>query len=105
MLIRDGYKCKVQELVPEVACLGRLSGHELLPRGRGGSIVNPANILMSCIGHQNWIRSHPEDAHARGLLFHAWEKPDWSRANDPPVEPAAESDEMAALESAADQVF
>ena len=82
VLMRDGYKCKVRELVPEVPCFDRLTGHELLPRGRGGSITNPANIVISCIGHQNWIHTHPEESHRRGLLKHAWEAPELSREND-----------------------
>lgn len=82
VLFRDGYGCKGRELVPEVPCFDRLTGHELLSRGRGGSITNPKNIIICCIGHQNWIHAHPEEAHRRGLLKHAWEAPELARPND-----------------------
>lgn len=82
VLMRDGYRCKVRDYLPDVFCLGRLTGHELLSRGRGGSIINPANIVAACERHNGYLHDNPEKAHALGLLKHAWEAPELSRAND-----------------------
>jgi hypothetical protein len=48
--------------------------HEVLPRGRGGSITDPANVLPAC-AHCNDAASneHIGEAQVRGLLKHSWD--------------------------------
>lgn len=50
------------------------SPHEPHTRGRGGSIVDPENIVMLCWFH-NWQISAEEPvwAYELGLLKHSWE--------------------------------
>ena len=55
-------------------CYGPIHGHEILTRGRGGSITDPANIVLLCDRHNEWASSHPEDAHRLGLVRHSWER-------------------------------
>ena len=54
-------------------CYGPINGHEILTRGRGGSITDPSNILLLCDRHNEWCSSHSDDAHRLGLLKHNWE--------------------------------
>ena len=49
-------------------CYGPVNGHEILPRGRGGSIVDPFNIVLLCNRHNEWASSNPVDATKLGLL-------------------------------------
>lgn len=68
-----GPVCEARELVPDVACAGPLDAHEVLTRGRGGSIVDPANIILVCRFHHSWIDDHPAEAAALGLVRHSWD--------------------------------
>jgi hypothetical protein len=43
--------------------------HEILPRGRGGSIKEPTNLLRVCRLCHEWIHEHPADAGVLGLLL------------------------------------
>lgn len=47
-------------------------GHEILTRGRGGSITDRANILMVCRLCHNWITEHPKEATCRGFIVPSW---------------------------------
>lgn len=49
--------------------------HELLTRARGGSIVDPANIVHVCRTCHTWITEHPVDAAKLGLVRWSWEGP------------------------------
>ncbi len=58
----------------EGVCTGQAQdGHEVLTRARGGSITDPANIKILCRRCHDWIGTHPEAAHERGLLKHSWD--------------------------------
>lgn len=39
-----------------------LDCHELRPRGRGGSHLDPENTVSLCRAHHRWITEHPADA-------------------------------------------
>lgn len=47
--------------------------HEVLTRARGGSITDPANILLVCRPCHDWIGSSPVAAAALGLVRWSWE--------------------------------
>lgn len=66
--------CAGAELVPKIACRGALDPHEPLTRARGGSIVDPENLLWLCRSHHDWTHDHPVQAHEVGLLKHSWER-------------------------------
>lgn len=53
-------------------CHGRLTVHEVLPRGRGGSILDPANCMVLCEFHNGWVADHPKEAEALGLSKRRW---------------------------------
>lgn len=57
------------------ACDRRLSQHvhEIKTRARGGSILDPANVLALCSRCHRWVHDHPEAAYDRGLLAHSWD--------------------------------
>ena len=42
--------------------------HEPLTRGRGGSILDPANTVAICRSCHDWIHAHPAAATDLGLL-------------------------------------
>ena len=44
ILERDGYRCR------ECGCAGRLEVHHLIPLERGGSALDPVNLLTLCRG-------------------------------------------------------
>lgn len=51
--------------------------HELLPRGRGGSITDPDNCVPACrTCNDNASNAHIAIAQERGLLRHSWDRPD-----------------------------
>ena len=59
---------------PCVRCGERADdAHEILSRARGGSITDRANIVPLCRKDHDWVTTHPIEAHAEGLLLHAWE--------------------------------
>lgn len=47
--------------------------HELLSRARGGSIVDPRNIVPVCRACHSWITTSPVEAEAEGWALHSWE--------------------------------
>lgn len=49
-------------------CTGEMhDGHEVLTRGRGGSITDPDNILMVCRPCHTYITEHPREADCAGF--------------------------------------
>lgn len=63
---RDQHACQLQAVIG-TACHGPLHGHEILKRSRGGSITDPANIMLACDGHNGWVEDHPMLAEVYGL--------------------------------------
>ena len=53
-------------------------GHEPLTRARGGSITDPANIVMLCAfpdgGCHKWVHEHIAEATKEGWLVSRWAK-------------------------------
>lgn len=49
--------------------------HEILTRARGGSIVDPKNLLHVCRPCHDWITDHPREAAELGLVRWSWEGP------------------------------
>jgi len=51
------------------ACLAEpaVDPHEILPRGRGGSITDPGNVIPLCRPCHTWVTTNPAEAEARGL--------------------------------------
>lgn len=47
--------------------------HEKLTRARGGSIVDPTNVLAVCAQHHRQIHDNPAWATELGLLTPSWE--------------------------------
>jgi signal recognition particle subunit SEC65 len=57
----------------EGRCIERaVDVHEIKTRARGGSIVDPANLLLACRPHHDWAHGHPREAAELGLLAHSW---------------------------------
>jgi len=55
-------------------CTGvAVDAHEVLTRARGGSAVDPENILLVCRACHEWIGAHPKQAKLRGLLRSSWD--------------------------------
>lgn len=46
--------------------------HERLPRGRGGSITDPTNILLVCRSCHDWIGANDREACELELSEHSW---------------------------------
>ena len=51
------------------ACFGEVNGHELVKRSQGGSIIDPANVVPLCNGHNGWIEDKPDTARWMGLVI------------------------------------
>jgi 5-methylcytosine-specific restriction endonuclease McrA len=47
--------------------------HELKSRARGGSIIEPDNLVAVCRGCHNWITTHPKEAQETGWLKNSWD--------------------------------
>lgn len=41
--------------------------HEIVSRARGGSIVDPENVVPLCREHHRWVTEHPLEAEKLGL--------------------------------------
>lgn len=48
-------------------CYGALNGHEIITRGDGGSITDPANIVLLCNHHNEWCDLNKNEAVTRGF--------------------------------------
>lgn len=71
----------VEELISEhpvcearLVCDGHPSVdvHEILSRGRGGSILDRRNCLCLCRPCHSWITEHPEIAQRTGFAMPSW---------------------------------
>lgn len=50
-------------------CQGRaVDGHEKVLRSRGGSIIDRANVLLTCRYCHDAVHHHPSEATARGFM-------------------------------------
>lgn len=67
-VIRRDKVCQARDLVWEVACGGPLDVDEIVPRGRGGDYLDPANCQLLCRNHHRWKHEHPLRATALGFL-------------------------------------
>ena len=47
--------------------------HELKSRARGGSILDPANIVTLCRTCHDRVTQNPREAEAEGWSVHSWE--------------------------------
>jgi len=55
--------------------------HEVKPRGRGGSITNPANVLPACAScNDGASNEHITESQDRRLLLHSWDDESGRRA-------------------------
>lgn len=61
--VNDGYRC----------LRASVHLHERLTRARGGSILDPTNVIAVCWNHHGQIHDNPDWATSRGLLTHSWE--------------------------------
>lgn len=73
----ERYRClhpivKVQKQDRE--CWGVVSGHEILKRSRGGSIIDMSNVVLLCTYHNGWVEDHPYAANQLGLALHNWDQ-------------------------------
>ena len=50
--------------------------HEVISRARGGSILDPANLVALCRQCHSFITQNPLVAHAEGWSKHSWENDD-----------------------------
>ena len=48
--------------------------HEIVSRARGGSILDPKNLVCLCRRCHAWVTTHPQEAEAEG-----WSAPSWER--------------------------
>ena len=65
---RDGYRCRIGPLVPDVPCAGRLSPHHLRKASAGGKF-DLDNLWTACIRHNDWVEDHPAQAGTLGLVI------------------------------------
>lgn len=66
-------RCEALAVLPHV-CSGPMDCHELVSRARGGSIVDPANVVLLCRRIHDFVTTHPAEAHRLGLSLHSWER-------------------------------
>jgi hypothetical protein len=93
---------------------GNVQVHEMVTRGRGGSILDPDNCVALCPPAHSWVTAHPRGAEALGLMLPSWANvmmvegaqwrrhelqqsrasysTPWWRADEPDFEPAAKRD-------------
>lgn len=75
VLERDG-GCVGRELVPSVACSGRLEVHEVAQRSVvPGSHLRPDLAVALCSAHHRWVDGHIAEAREVGLIVDSWEVP------------------------------
>lgn len=82
--VRQG-NCAVREVggftVPP--CMGAMTTHEVWPRGRGGPIDDPRNIVGVCQFHNEWLSQTVEGqafGEVNGLLVRAKDGAAWLAA-------------------------
>lgn len=50
--------------------------HEIVSRARGGSILDPENLVALCRSCHSFITQNPATAHNEGWSKHSWERDD-----------------------------
>jgi hypothetical protein len=60
------------ELVSGCYAFDHVDVHEVLTRGRGGSIYDPDNCVALCRRAHEWVTAHAEAAEALGLILPSW---------------------------------
>lgn len=61
--------CRARWIVPEVACRGEGDVHELVQRSLWpAGYLEPANCILLCRAHHDWIDDHIDEAHDLDLL-------------------------------------
>ncbi|HEY3484295.1 MAG TPA: hypothetical protein VGK49_02875 [Ilumatobacteraceae bacterium] len=75
VLERDGFTCQAREVLPDIACEGRLDVHELVRRSQWseGWLYAP-NCKTVCRAHHEFVTARPEVGHAVGLVIWSWER-------------------------------
>lgn len=61
---RDEGRCRLSE----AQCWGPLAVHHVRPVGQGGDRYDPANGVLLCAGHHNFVHDHPAWARNAGWL-------------------------------------
>lgn len=75
VLERDGYTCQAREVLPDIACSGRLDVHELVRRSQWSEgWLYASNCVAVCRNHHRFVTTHPEVGHAVGLVVWSWER-------------------------------
>jgi hypothetical protein len=74
-----GRSCEAHVLIAQVdqrhvCARTAVDVHEPLTRARGGSIVDPSNMIPVCRSCHDWIHAHPKDAQQVGLLLSRYGK-------------------------------
>lgn len=58
-----------------VTCMEPLDVHEIIPRSAwSGGWLDPANCVLICRAHHQWVTEHPAEAHRIGLHGFSWER-------------------------------
>lgn len=57
--------CMAEFDYPTPDCFGPTVGHEPVKRSHGADETNPDEIVLLCVGHNNWVEDYPD---ARKLL-------------------------------------
>lgn len=66
---RDGGRCRVAEVWPEVECSGRVDVHHTWPTGQGWPrLADPETLISACRRHHRLVHSETRLARERGVL-------------------------------------
>lgn len=71
-MVRAGWRCEAPAYGAPGVCWGPCDPHEPLTRARGGSIVDPSNIVIVCRFHHSYLHDNPAWAVSVGLLRSSW---------------------------------
>lgn len=76
---RAGGRCELASPIAQVdpaarMCSGPPEFHETKKRSRGGSIVDPANVVLACHAHHRWTEENVALADEIGALKHSWDE-------------------------------
>lgn len=73
-VIHRDRSCRAIERGVPGACGGPLDVHEILPRSADASgYLDPANCILLCRRHHEWVGANPSAAHDVGLHRYSWE--------------------------------
>jgi 5-methylcytosine-specific restriction endonuclease McrA len=68
-LRRDSHTCQAANLVPDLACKGRLDPHHIATKRRAPELrLSLSNLVTLCRAHHDWTHAHPYEAERLGLL-------------------------------------